>query len=263
MFQRPSSPRSIGGNLDDAIRLYAASWRAWLWPGVLAGALAGVMQFVTDVSATTAARGNPFAAFAWVSNPVAVIVYLLAAFAGIWVYCAIIVGLDDVYNGREASASASFSRGLRLVPRIFLAGLLYGLGFIVACMLLIIPGLIVAGRWLLYGPALVVERLGATDSLRRSWKLVQSHWWRTVTVITVAGIIIIVLALSVPLLAGVVLGIMHRPSALFTIIVVLTIFERVVTAAALPAVLLVVYYDLRLRKEGGDLSSRVDALTAG
>src|SRR5207253_6813306 len=43
-------------------------------------------------------------------------------------------------------------------------------------------------RWTLVAPAIMVERLGAVDALRRSWRLVQNYWWRTAGLLILLGI---------------------------------------------------------------------------
>lgn len=58
-------------------------------------------------------------------------------------------------------------------------------------------GLLLATRWALFGPVMVVERLGLLPSLRRSWELINGKGWRTFFMVLVAGL----LTLSVLLIA--------------------------------------------------------------
>lgn len=58
-----------------------------------------------------------------------------------------------------------------LVVMLILQGIGVGIGFL----LLIIPGIILAIGWTVAAPAVVIERLGVTESLARSWKLTQGN----------------------------------------------------------------------------------------
>jgi len=56
-------------------------------------------------------------------------------------------------------------------PSAFLASLLSLVGVALAALLLVVPGVLLYGLWSLWMPALLAERLRATEALRRSWTL--------------------------------------------------------------------------------------------
>ena len=48
--------------------------------------------------------------------------------------------------------------------------------------------------WCLALPLVAIEGLGAVAALRRSWRLVRGHWWRTLVVVSVVGFIVFAVA---------------------------------------------------------------------
>ena len=48
--------------------------------------------------------------------------------------------------------------------------------------------------WCLALPLIAIEGLGAVAALRRSWRLVRGHWWRTLVVVSVVGFIVFAVA---------------------------------------------------------------------
>jgi hypothetical protein len=117
----------------------------------------------------------------------------------------------------------------------------------------------VSVRLVLSPPALVLEKVGVIEAMRRSWALVKGGWWRTFGISLLAGILAVVVAnvLSVPLsfVAGllpalnpdlVVIG-LALSSALTTII------TTMVTLPFLAGVTSLLYIDRRIRREGLDL----------
>src|SRR3954451_4998940 len=79
--------------------------------------------------------------------------------------------------GREVDVKASyqyaFSRLAGLIGLALLVGLVVGIGFV----LFIIPGIIFLVFLSVSVAAFIIERLGAVDSMKRSWRLVRHHWW--------------------------------------------------------------------------------------
>src|SRR5579872_1781901 len=78
---------------------------------------------------------------------------------------------------------------LTLIGVSFLGALLVLIGLI----FIIIPGIYIAVRFTVASQAAVLERQGVTDSLRRSWELVQGNWWRVFGIVLVVTILVGVL----------------------------------------------------------------------
>jgi p-aminobenzoyl-glutamate transporter AbgT len=118
------------------------------------------------------------------------------------------------------------------------------------------------GRAFLSNVALVVEDAGVFASLRISWGLIKHHWWRATTVYTVAIIIVLVFYVVIGVVDGIIGATLHNSLALAVVLgQVVAVLGGSVLMTFVPAVLISMYYDLKLRKEGADLAVRVNALT--
>jgi Membrane domain of glycerophosphoryl diester phosphodiesterase len=126
-----------------------------------------------------------------------------------------------------------------------------------------------AVRWSLYLPAVVLEGEGPLGALGRSSRLVEQQWFRAAAVLTVASLILFVLV-TVPLLlvgmlvgllgVGGVLSLSSGPGSLITNSATL-IFEVLFSSLGTIAYVLL-FVDLRNRREGADLSERISSLEA-
>ncbi len=260
MYTRPAGPRSIGGVLDDAIRLYKAAARGWWLPSALTGLLgAGISLSVALTVGLT--PQNPAAFLSQLRSPVVVGGYALLLLASIYLYCVIIGNLNTVFLGGEPRATAGFADALKVLPAAVLATIAWMLAFIGGFVLLVIPGIWLIGRLQLWPVALVAERGGARGALGRSWRLVAGHWWRTATIATIVALMLMVLSFAVGLVMAAVAAVSHgdvRTSMLVS--QGLSTVMNVVMTPALPAAAVAMYYDLRLRREGDDLTARVGSL---
>lgn len=136
----------------------------------------------------------------------------------------------------ESSYRYAFSRLGGLILLALLIALVVGVGFI----LLIIPGIIFLVFLAVAVPAFIVERLGVTDSMSRSWRLVRGQWWFTLLVIVVTA-----------LLTGVVSGILTAiGNGNFFLYWIMSSIAQIITAPFSALVLVLLYFDLRVRHEG-------------
>jgi hypothetical protein len=199
-------------------------------------------------------------------------------------YNALLVLIDGLAAAKIESFGRSLSAGFRLLPRtvlLFLAMFAVAvIGTVIVGILVgvlgtlhvsIITGILVGasaalflyawGRAFLANIALVVEDTGVFSSLGMSWALIKNHWWRTATVYSIAVIIAIVFYVVIGILNSVALAVLHSSINIAMIVSQLvSIIGGTVLMSFIPAVLLVTYYDLQLRKGGADLASRVNAL---
>ena len=85
-----------------------------------------------------------------------------------------------VGNDLRGHRLPSFRQFLAEVPwvTLVLATVAYELLAVVGFLLLVVPGVLVVVFLTLYGPAIVVERLGVRAAFRRSAQLVRGHFWR-------------------------------------------------------------------------------------
>jgi hypothetical protein len=297
VYTRPAAPRSIGGVLDDAIKLYRDSFSK-SWPLALIGEVlitipVLVIRFqITNIPGVgtnpMSAAINPAAAAAMMAvfkSPVIWVSYLALLLLTLGLYNALIVQADGFSSGKPRTIAEAFGTGFRLLPCTLLLSLVMFLGTFVAVLAAgivagilgamhvspIVQGILLVacigvmiyvwGRIFLANTALVVERTGVFKSFATSWVLIKSHWWRTAAVYTVAIIIAFAFYLLMGALNTLIFALWSGSSEAKTI---LSQLVNVAFGSALapffPTVLLAMYHDLKLRSEGADLADRVNAL---
>jgi len=150
---------------------------------------------------------------------------------------------------------------LHLTPVAVLIGVLGGIGAIVFEILLVI-------RLSLTLPALVLEGISPVDAIRRSWQLSHGSFWRLFGILALTGFIVAiaadVLAIPFTILGAVIgggssglLGIATTTSAAALIIGAIgSILAATVTRPISAGVNVLLYVDLRMRREGLDLTLR-------
>lgn len=160
----------------------------------------------------------------------------------------------DAYLGRAASWRRSVAEILRRLHSIlWISTLTYVLAFfaLLAC---ILPGVWLYMSWAVAIPAFLTEGVKGRRALGRSFRLVKGFWWRTFAIIVLGAI-----------LAGIVQSALGAVVAAVTfssdgdVVPVIANFLGSVIGGALTtpfiaAVTIVLYIDLRVRKEGFDLA---------
>lgn len=265
MSMMSTGPRSIGGVLDDAIRLYRGSLAACL-PIAFIGLLVATPPalWVALRAQSLAATGDATSVLAVFSSPLVWLLYLVTILAYTATYGALIHQIDAIAHGQRLTLSQAFGVGLQRLPALLGVSILFGLAVLVGTLLLVIPGIWLWGLLQLAFVAVVVERKGVFESFGTSRRLVLGNWWRTNVVVFVAFVIMIVLLMVIAGIAGVLLGMAGGDPASTGSQLVQQLISAVLnlfTMSFFPCVLLAVFNDLKLRKEGTDLASRVDALT--
>jgi hypothetical protein len=157
--------------------------------------------------------------------------------------------------GRPVDVTASYRYAFSRLGGLIILSILYGLIVAVGFILLIVPGIILGVFLSVAVPAFMIERRTATDSLSRSWNLVSGSWWHAFGTIVVAAI-----------LAGIVSGILTAIGGdSFFGYWVTSAIATIITAPFVALVGVLLYVDLRARREGLDattLGRELDAATA-
>ncbi len=164
--------------------------------------------------------------------------------------------LAEGYLGRSVgwaeSVRYALSRGWSTLWLTVL--LLVGLLFAFIC--LIVPGIWLAIAWSVAIPVLLVEDLRGPAALRRSFELVKGLWWPTAGKILVSTLLIFVAAGAIGAAFAVLLLFVIDEASYAGLIVtgVGNVLGNVITTPFLAAVTTLVYFDLRVRREGFDLA---------
>ena len=103
---------------------------------------------------------------------------------------AVVELVGNVHDGRAPRPVGAVLRlGRDRVFPLVGALLFYGIGVGLGLLLLVVPGLLIAARWSLLVPVIVLEERGLAEARDRSTKLVQEHTW------VVLGVVLITFAL--------------------------------------------------------------------
>lgn len=268
MSLMPAEPRSIGGVLDDAIRLYRHTLTACM-PLVLIGVLLAIPAgiWLAMRSQELAATGDAAAVFSLFSSPLTWCVYLAMLAIYAVVYGAVIHQIDAMARGHRPSMAEALGVGLKRLPVMLAVTLLFAIVVTIGMVLLVIPGIWLWGLLQLAFIAVIVDGSGVFASFSTSRELMRGNWWRANIAIFVAWVLMIVLVAVLGAIGGFILGLtgasaeaansMEGQVIQQLISAVLNVF----TMSFFPCVLLAVFNDLKLRREGGDLLGRVGALS--
>lgn len=260
MYTPPTAPLPIGSLLDDAIRLFRAALpRCWLIAllGSLAVGAASVYALYRFGTAAT-----PDAMLRLFASPSFVLGYVASMVLYLYFYVAVVTAIDDVAGGHAAGTGATLGRALRRLPAAAGAMIVVVIVITVGFLLLVVPGVYLAGALVLTLVA-VVRGDGVFQSLATSRRLVRGHWWRTTAVIGV-GMVIMIVLMMVFTFASTFLSMSMGADVIEMTLVnqgVSTLLN-VVAVPMLAALLVALYRDLELRRAGDDLARRIGELPA-
>jgi hypothetical protein len=154
----------------------------------------------------------------------------------------------------------------------FLIVVLWVIALVIGTFLLVLPGLAVfcagvylAVRWCVSLPAMMAEDVGPIRGLGRSWYLVKGMWWRTLGIILIVIVAYIVIDFALLALFGVVTAIIPAigTDARSGLATAATTLVDALVAPLFPIVLTLLYFDLRVRKEGLDLDQLAQQTSPG
>jgi hypothetical protein len=303
---RPNAPRSIGGVLDDGLKLWLDSLSS-TWPLALLAQLQFAiplvllriqlkdLPIVPSSNAFTAANAaNAQLFLALIRSPTLVLIYVVTVLFAVVCYTAIVIRIEGVSTTGAPPLGASLAAGLRLLPRVLLQLLVFILSWIVIGVALGIVAAIVGGgmgvaggtgsakspiltiitltimvsfvffllgRLFLSFFALVVDDAGAVASIRMSWMLTRGSWWRCSAILLVLVIIGFVFALVIAFANGLIAVSLGAATVGATVLAQLVgVAANAFLGSLYPAVLIAIFHDLKLRKQGVDLVGRVNAL---
>lgn len=185
--------------------------------------------------------------------------------------------VTDVALGRPATIGVVLRETLaRYWPLLGLIGLgiLLFIGWIIAevigFLLLVIPGLAVfcaavylAVRWSLVVAAMMAEDVGPIRGLGRSWNLVSGSWWRTFGILLIVGILQTIISYALLIVFTLFADIFSSGDFRAALVSVgSTLLSALVSPITTIAVVLL-YFDLRVRKEGLDLDQLAQQTSPG
>ncbi|HEY5809522.1 MAG TPA: hypothetical protein VIT67_16220 [Povalibacter sp.] len=262
MAIQPAQPQTIGGVLDTTFQLYKASIGE-VWILCLIGAIGGMLPSIYLVTQGIAA--DPLAAMGLMSSPGYWLTNLAAMVLSLWSMGALYLKMNAIGTDGEMGLGEALQSSLRWVPLLFLMMILFIVAIVIGSILLIIPGVILMVSLMLCFNLMMLEAKGPVAALTGSHNLVWGDWWRTFAILSVGFIIVLVIYLAVGMVLGVAIPLIGLGSdnplmfSMISTVLVGTLASLVLTPFYV-GMLIAVYWDLKLRKQGGDLAARVGAL---
>jgi hypothetical protein len=187
---------------------------------------------------------------------------LLTLLMGVLVTAACVKAVSDIYLDQPPAIGTSVLFALRRLPALLALYVLQFLGLIVGFILLIIPGIYLYAAWSVQTPALMLEGLRPWRALGRSRRLVKGRWWPVAGVILLVNLMTEIIAQALRTLFAAVDGFSSHPGLIAAVLAYILggIAASLLTQPIIASVTTVLYYDLRVRKEGFDLQVLADHL---
>jgi hypothetical protein len=271
----PDGPQTAAQVLDSGFRVFKASLVRCLLFGAIA-MIAGQLPNIYSL-----AIGQPFDAYLR-GEPVSIALAIIGSIATVYFSGVMLLRQREVAQGQRRSTRAELEHAFRRLPAL-LGVTIVVLAVIAAAALLVIAGwadwfkginpvvldvvLALLGLpliWLLPGLAIavavsVLTERGIFSSLRQGVSLVIGSWWRTMVTFAVWGVLlvifnfitVIIVVMSMPLV-----GANDLPTTTAGTQVVFVAL-RALGLPFLVAIVLVVYGELQVRRQGVDLQRRM------
>jgi len=258
MYRKPTAPRPVGGVIDDAVKLYRESFRRCAPIAVLGAIVSAAFDLL--VMAIAHSEGLPLTSLesivrVYQEPPVMAlnllqIVLLLALFGAL-----IVTQQAAAESSGNISVGQAIGVGFARLGRCVLAALLSTLLIVLGC-LLIVPGIYLSGALCLWPVAMYVEDHGALQSLETSRRLIQGYWWHATTVLAVAMLIALAFSMFAGFVAGVVQLVAGADAAGSSIVQLIGAVADVFLLPMLPAAMIALTNDLKLRRRAAELTPR-------
>jgi hypothetical protein len=180
-------------------------------------------------------------------SPTALLVVIAQWLCAALAEAAVIIGVSDAYLEGSVDIQRSLASTVGRLPTILLAGIFRGLAIVAGLIALFFPGVYVMLRTFAIIPVVVLEERSAGDSFRRSWDLARGEVWKIFVTLLLAWLIFIVLYFVLVAVAGLLASRNERASSLMVAILLALVYPITGTVSTL------LYYDIRVRREGFDL----------
>ena len=255
MYAKPTSPQSIGQVLDGSFRLAAASFRhTWIY-----AVLAAIASYAATIYLFTRGGNNLEQAMLAQGDPIYWTLYCVGVIGSVFFLAAMYLRTDQIAGG-DSGGSSAIGTALGRLPLLVVLTILTVLAIGIGMLLLIIPGIILSVSLMAAVPIFMLEDKGPVSSLTSSHRLVWGHWWRTLLILIVGGVIALVMWFVMSFIAAAIAPFLAGESTELEIALAAVIgiaLIGVVLAPFFVSLVLNIYWDLKLRREGGDLAARV------
>jgi MFS family permease len=287
-------PLSVGDIIDRVLRLIRANALLFIGIALIPDLIIEVLQRVAGLNqtfdlnelGTTLSSSGGTSVVPRQLRAVDPVVAATVAIVGIGISIvqagALIDAIGQRYLGRPITVGEAYRRGLRAAPRLLLSGLAVIAAFVVVfvvfavalavfnssalvavAVVLGVLALLVVFPWAVLslavvGPALVLEGLGPIAAIRRSLHLMDKARLRALGLYILMGFIASLLGLvfTVIFLASFV----AEPTVRSVLQTIANVATATISGPLIYGAIVLLYYDLRVRKEAFDLQLAAEAL---
>jgi membrane-anchored glycerophosphoryl diester phosphodiesterase (GDPDase) len=249
-------PMRVGEMLDAAITLYRLNWRPFM--GVVA-VIYVPFVFIQELAIRLVSHPFLVGGRVYVTHAdttrvgIVTAVFTLLSFLLIQPLAtgAMVKAVSDAYLGEHPTVRGVYGYAVGVIGSLLLVIFLRLLLVMVGLILLIIPGIIVYVRLAFATSTVVVEQARGRAALRRSWELSRENFWKIFGTTLLAGV-----------MAGIVAGIITVPLGLaatrmtegWILRAIGTAIGQVLVSPFTTTIVVLLYFDMRIRKEGLDLA---------
>ena len=247
-LQKPSRELSIEETLTYTFDIYSRNFIIFFIPFLIAGLISGILSVPILSHVSTISQidftGPPDVVWSQLWNFILTLLALVLLLGIIsWIIGSVISGVcvkcaSELIEKGKASLGESFNFTVYKLPSLLIATLIAGILTALGLLALIVPGIIIYIMFYLVIPAIMIENIGALDSLSRSRRLVSNRWLKTFVLALIVGLILGI--------AAFILNLIMAPLGIYSSLV-----GSVITAFVQPIIpiSLTVYYYSMLAKE--------------
>ncbi len=266
----PRRPLALAEALDLAFQIFKATVVRCIPYGILVVAFEQLPN-IYDLGSGVVVR-VPFGG----GRPIWIALFLVGTLLALMTWSALLLRQRAIIEHTPTTFKAELSETVRRLPSFLLATALFLIAALAPLAVLFLAppayhawlriplaalavyvAVLLSCTW----PAVMIARQGPFSALGQSVRLVWGRWWRVVAVYLVGAAAVFVLAILVGILIALVV-----PALVADIPVMMAVFTVLanamvaVVAPFVGALLLAVFGDLRVRKEGTDLEQRIAGL---
>ena len=256
-------PLEVGDLLDETFRMYRRHFLLFAGISVIlsipSAALTGVV-FGSLMSALQQTNGRftdlSFLTPLLTALAVALVVNILIL---PFTMGAVMYAAGESALGRPVTAGSVFMGVLRRYFPLLGFWMLFLISLYVSLALCVAPVALwiwIFVGWVVVTPAMFIENIGLGAAMSRSWRLVEGRWWHTFLVVFLMLILWYVAQLALGAFLQLAQFLLILVTSQFIATAIATTSSQIVSALVNPILqiaVVLIYFDLRVRKEGLDL----------
>jgi hypothetical protein len=288
----PSRPQSVGEILDSTFRIFGATLVKCL-PFAIAGVILGQLANLYNVAKNGKPGLDPAAQLALFGDRIFWLCYVVGFLLAVLFANAVMLRQYALLSGGQLAGGGVLQRATArmpgvvlimivmllamlttMIPVIFVVAVPFGVagafrgvggpqtaiwGALVFFLVAVVAVSWIVIRWICSTIVYLLTDRGPLESMSYSWRLTSGSFWRLFVIYSVAVVILIVFYFIFTLLGTAVAGVLaHGDVVVMTgVMSMVVVVLGAIFAPFYSALMLAVYGDLMVRKEGADLASRL------